>query len=148
MAHRGGRIIDTDTLRISLVLLVSSDDQEREQGSEDNTPNVSAHQSRPAAAWPLNNLASRQLYVQHFKRLMSRLIADLSIVHVVFHCRCDERGSHADTRLRPESRGRNDGIREKLAAGVKPNDVRFGGNPDPCRPCATPVSDAIDPTAT
>jgi hypothetical protein len=36
MAYRGGRIIHTDTLRVSLVLQVSSDDQEREQGSEDN----------------------------------------------------------------------------------------------------------------
>jgi hypothetical protein len=54
-AHRGGRIIDTDTLRISVVLQVSSDDQEREQGSEDN-PNVNAHQSSPAAAaFPANN---------------------------------------------------------------------------------------------
>jgi hypothetical protein len=33
MTHPGGRIIDTDTLRISLVLQVSSDDQEHEQGS-------------------------------------------------------------------------------------------------------------------
>jgi hypothetical protein len=83
MTHPGGRIIDTDTLRISLVLQVSSDDQEHEQGSEDNNPNVSAHQSRLAAAWPLNNLASRQYTRKHFKRLVSRLIAGLSIVHVV-----------------------------------------------------------------
>jgi hypothetical protein len=41
MAHRGGRIIDTD-LRISQLLQVSSDNQQREQGSEDN-PNVNAH---------------------------------------------------------------------------------------------------------
>jgi hypothetical protein len=33
MAYRSGRMIDTDTLRVSLVLRVSSDDQEREQGS-------------------------------------------------------------------------------------------------------------------
>jgi hypothetical protein len=46
MAHRGGRVIDTDTLRISPVVQVSSDGQEREQDSEDN-PNVNAHQSRP-----------------------------------------------------------------------------------------------------
>jgi hypothetical protein len=39
----------TDTLRISVVLQVSSDDQEREQRSEDN-PNVNAHQSSPAPA--------------------------------------------------------------------------------------------------
>ena len=52
MAHRGGRVIGTDTLRISLVLHVSSDGQEREQGPEDN-PDVNAHQSRPAAALPL-----------------------------------------------------------------------------------------------
>jgi hypothetical protein len=76
MAHWGGRIIDTDTLRIPLVLQVSSDDQQHEQGSEDNNP-VNAHQSGPAAAWPLNNLASRHVYAQHFKRLMSRLIANL-----------------------------------------------------------------------
>jgi hypothetical protein len=43
-AHRGARVIDTDTLlRISLVLRVSSDGQEHEQDSEDN-PNVNAHQ--------------------------------------------------------------------------------------------------------
>jgi hypothetical protein len=48
-------------------LQVSSDDQEHEQGSEDNNPNVNAHQSRPAAAWPLNNLASRQYSRKHFK---------------------------------------------------------------------------------
>ena len=42
MAHRGGRVIGTDTLRISLVLHVSSDGQEREQGPEDN-PDVNAH---------------------------------------------------------------------------------------------------------
>ena len=42
-AHRGARVIDTDTLlRISLVLRVSSDGQEHEQDSEDN-PNVNAH---------------------------------------------------------------------------------------------------------
>src|ERR1700745_1407572 len=39
-------VIGTDTLRISVVLHVSSDDQERERGSEDN-PNVKAHQSKP-----------------------------------------------------------------------------------------------------
>jgi hypothetical protein len=44
LAHRGARVIGTDTLRISIVLHVSSDDQEREQGSEDN-PKVNAHQS-------------------------------------------------------------------------------------------------------
>jgi hypothetical protein len=42
MAHRGGRIIDTD-LRISRALHVSNDSQEREQGSQDD-PNVKAHQ--------------------------------------------------------------------------------------------------------
>jgi hypothetical protein len=43
MAHRRGRVIDTDARRL-LVLHVSRDDQEREQGSEDD-PNVEAHQS-------------------------------------------------------------------------------------------------------
>ena len=43
-AHRGGRVIGTDTLRVLLVLHVSSDGQKREQGSKDN-PNVDAHQS-------------------------------------------------------------------------------------------------------
>jgi hypothetical protein len=65
MAHRSGRVIDTDML-ISLVLQVSSDDQEREQGSEDNNPNVNAHQSRPAATLPVINLASR-----HYTRNIS-----------------------------------------------------------------------------
>jgi hypothetical protein len=48
LAHQGARIIGTDTLRISVVLQVSGDDQEREQGSEDN-PNINAHQSSQAA---------------------------------------------------------------------------------------------------
>ena len=64
MAHRSGRIIDTDAL-ISLVLHVSSDGQEREQGSEDN-PGVSAHQSSPAAVLPIEQLG---ISAQHFKRL-------------------------------------------------------------------------------
>jgi len=50
MAHRGGRVIDTDTLRLFLVLRVSRDGQEREQGSEHN-PNVHAHQGKPCDAW-------------------------------------------------------------------------------------------------
>jgi hypothetical protein len=48
LAHRGGRVIGTDTIGILLVLHVSSDDQEREQGGEDN-PNVNAHSSTLAA---------------------------------------------------------------------------------------------------
>jgi hypothetical protein len=32
MAYRSGRMIDTDTLRVFLVLRVLSDDQERKQG--------------------------------------------------------------------------------------------------------------------
>jgi hypothetical protein len=55
MPYRRGRIIDTGALRASQVLKVSSDDQQREQGSEDNNPNVNAHQSRPAAALRVNN---------------------------------------------------------------------------------------------
>ena len=43
MAHRGGRIIDTD-LRICWALHVPNDSQEREQGSQDD-PNIKAHQS-------------------------------------------------------------------------------------------------------
>ena len=43
MAHRGGRIIDTD-LRISRALHVSNDSQEREQASQDD-PDIKAHQS-------------------------------------------------------------------------------------------------------
>jgi hypothetical protein len=41
VTHRRGRLIDTYSRRL-LVLHVSNDDQEREQGSEDN-PNVNAH---------------------------------------------------------------------------------------------------------
>jgi hypothetical protein len=52
LAHRGGRVIGTDTLCISLVLQVSSDGQEREQGTEDN-PNVNAHQGSPILAHSL-----------------------------------------------------------------------------------------------
>jgi hypothetical protein len=44
LTHRGGRVIGTDTVGISLVLHVSSDDQECEQGGQDN-PNVNAHSS-------------------------------------------------------------------------------------------------------
>jgi len=68
MAHRGGRVIDTNTLRIFLVLHVPSDGQEREQGSEDN-PDVHAHQRSPAAALPVANLASRQYTRNNFDRL-------------------------------------------------------------------------------
>jgi hypothetical protein len=75
MAHRAGRVIDTDTLRISLVVQVSSDGQEREQDSDDN-PNVNVHESRPAAAIPLSNLASRQYTRNIFNGLMSGLIAN------------------------------------------------------------------------
>jgi hypothetical protein len=54
MAHRGGRIIDTD-LSISHLLQVSSENQERKQGSEDN-PNVNAHHSTPATAAAVKQL--------------------------------------------------------------------------------------------
>ena len=86
MAHRGGRVIDTDTLRISPLVQVSSDGQEREQDSEDN-PNVNAHQSRPAATMPSNNKASRRYTRNVFNGLMSHLIADLQWVRAVFRCR-------------------------------------------------------------
>jgi putative ABC transport system substrate-binding protein len=36
LAHRSGRVIGTDTLRVLLVLQVSSDGQKCEQGSKDN----------------------------------------------------------------------------------------------------------------
>ena len=62
MAHRGGRIIGTDTLRVSPVVQVSSDHHEREQDSNDN-PNINAHQRSPAAALPLSVAA---VYAQHF----------------------------------------------------------------------------------
>src|SRR5258708_15653775 len=68
MARRGGPVIDTNTLRIFLVLHVPSDGQEREQGSEDNQ-DVNAHQRSPAAALPLANLASRQYTRNNFDRL-------------------------------------------------------------------------------
>jgi hypothetical protein len=42
-ARRGGRVIGTDMLCMSPLLHVSSDGQEREQGSKDD-PNVNAHQ--------------------------------------------------------------------------------------------------------
>jgi hypothetical protein len=35
MAYRSGRMIDTDALRVFLVLRVLSDDQERKQGSSE-----------------------------------------------------------------------------------------------------------------
>jgi len=45
-AHRGGRVIDTDALRILLLSREPSDSQERNQDNEDN-PNINAHQSSP-----------------------------------------------------------------------------------------------------
>ena len=45
-AHRGGRVIDTDALRILLLSREPSDGQERNQDNEDN-PNINAHQSSP-----------------------------------------------------------------------------------------------------
>src|SRR5215510_13670207 len=53
-AHRGARVISTDALRILLVSQEPSDAQERNQDNEDN-PNINAHQSSPAAAWPANS---------------------------------------------------------------------------------------------
>jgi hypothetical protein len=47
-AHRGARVIGTDALRIVLILREPSDGQECKQDSEDD-PNISAHQSSPAA---------------------------------------------------------------------------------------------------
>ena len=64
MAHRAGRLIDTDTLCISPVVQVSSDGQEREQDSDDN-PNINAHHRSLAAALPLSVAA---VYAQHFQR--------------------------------------------------------------------------------
>ena len=66
MTHPGGRIIDTDTLRISLVLQVSSDDQEHEQGSEDNNPNVNAHQSTSRRV-AVKQLGIAAVYAQTFQ---------------------------------------------------------------------------------
>ena len=43
LAHRSGRVIGTDTLRVFLVSQVSSHGEKHEQESEDN-PNVNAHQ--------------------------------------------------------------------------------------------------------
>jgi integrase len=56
-AHRRARVIDTDTLRITLVSRETSDCQECEQNSEDN-PNVDAHQRSPAYAHKFAGLAS------------------------------------------------------------------------------------------
>jgi hypothetical protein len=58
VAHRRGRVIETDARRL-LVLHVSSDDQEREQSSEDY-PNVGARQNSSAAAFLARSSASRQ----------------------------------------------------------------------------------------
>jgi hypothetical protein len=60
VAHRGGRVIGADVLRISALLRVSRDGQEREQGSEDN-PNVHAHQGKPCDAWEVLALRSAAL---------------------------------------------------------------------------------------
>ena len=78
MAHRSGRVIDTDTLRISPVVQVSSDGQEREQDSEDN-PNVNAHQSRPAPVFPSRErlATGRPYWCFHFARSTIRRISAL-----------------------------------------------------------------------
>jgi len=47
-AYRGARVIGTDTLRIPIVLEVSSREQEPEQRGEDY-PNVEAHREEPRA---------------------------------------------------------------------------------------------------
>src|SRR5262249_15975663 len=77
MAHRSGRVIDTD-MRFSLVSHVSSDGQEHEQDSEDN-PNMNAHQSRPAAVFPsIERLATGRRYLCfHFARSTIRRISAL-----------------------------------------------------------------------
>jgi hypothetical protein len=66
MARRGGRVIDTGTLRISPMVKVSSDGQAREQDSEDN-PNVNASEqtSRYDA---VKQLGVAAVYTQHFQR--------------------------------------------------------------------------------
>src|SRR6516165_3600695 len=51
-AHRGGRVIGTDALRILLISREPSDGQERNQDNEDN-PNINAHQSSSAAGPPM-----------------------------------------------------------------------------------------------
>jgi hypothetical protein len=78
VAHRGGRVIDTDTLPISLVSHVSSDGQEHEQDSEDN-PNVNAHQSKPAAVSPSRErlVTGRPYLCLHFARSTIRRISVL-----------------------------------------------------------------------
>jgi hypothetical protein len=60
VAHRGGRVIGADALRIFALLRVSRDGQEREQGSEDN-PNVHAHQGKLCDAWEVSALRSAAL---------------------------------------------------------------------------------------
>jgi hypothetical protein len=57
MAHRSGRVIGTDALRVFLVLHVSSDSQEREQGTEDN-PNVNAASEQTCRRIAVENSAS------------------------------------------------------------------------------------------
>ena len=60
VANRGGRVIGADALRISDLLRVSRNGQERKQGSEDN-PNVHAHQGKPCDAWEVLALRSAAL---------------------------------------------------------------------------------------
>ena len=50
-AHRGGRVISADALRILLISQKPSDGQERNQDNEDN-PNVNAHHSSPCRFVP------------------------------------------------------------------------------------------------
>jgi hypothetical protein len=67
VTHRGGRVIGTDALRISVLLHVSSDNQEREQGREDN-PNVNSHQSSPAAAGTFGKVYLPHIGYRHGER--------------------------------------------------------------------------------
>ena len=65
-AHRGARVIRTDASRFMLISQEPRGGQERKQDSEDD-PDINAHQSSPAAAWPTNSsLTDGDLFRRRF----------------------------------------------------------------------------------
>ena len=62
-AHRGARVIRTDTLRFMLISQEPRGGQERKQDSEDD-PDINAHQSSPAAALPTNSSLTDGIYFE------------------------------------------------------------------------------------
>ena len=95
-AHRGARVIRTDASRFMLISQEPRGGQERKQDSEDD-PDINAHQSSPAAAWPTNSSLTDGIYFDdgfcsYFKALSAAFPA--SVMSYSMCCvlgDCDER---------------------------------------------------------